>query len=82
MPGQQFDGVLDKKNILLRRFLVKNAKNNVFEDKCFLSKKFSQIKMQAGTNWSSHLKKHQIFDFLSNDRFLMQFSKITFFRDF
>ena len=41
-------------------FLVKNAKNNIFEDKCFLSKMFYQIKMQAATNWSSHLikKKH------------------------
>ena len=41
----------------------KNAKKNVFEDKWFLSKMFSQIKMQAATNWSSHLKKHQTFDF-------------------
>ena len=46
-----------KKNLLLPRFLVKNAKNNVFEDEWFLSKMFSQIKMQAATNWSSHLKK-------------------------
>ena len=46
-----------KKILLLPRFLVKNAKNNVFEDKWFLSKMFSQIKMQAATNWSSHLKK-------------------------
>ena len=36
-----------KKNPSLPRFLVKNAKNNVFEDKWFLSKMFSQIKMQA-----------------------------------
>ena len=72
-----------RKNILLPLFLVKNAKNkflkknNVYEDKCFLSKMSSQIKMQAATNWSNHLKniKHLIF---SNDRFLMQFSKITF----
>ena len=49
-----------KKNLLLPRFL---AKNNVFEDKWFLSKMFSQIKMQAATNWSSHLKniKYLIF---------------------
>ena len=46
-----------KKNLLLPRFLVKKCKKkNVFEDKCFLSKVFSQIKMQAATNWSSHLK--------------------------
>ena len=79
--GQQFGGVLEK-FLLLPRFLVKNANNNVFEDKWFLSKMFSQIKMQAATNWSSHLKKHQTFDFFSNDRFFMQFSKITFFRVF
>ena len=30
--------------------LVKNAKINIFEDKCFLSKMFYQIKMQAATN--------------------------------
>ena len=54
-----------KKFLLLPRFLVKNAKKtpNVFEDKWFLSKMFSEIKMQAATNWSSHLKntKHLIF---------------------
>ena len=48
-------------------FLVKMQKNNVFEDKWRLSKMLSQIKMQAATNWSSHLKKHQVFDFFSND---------------
>ena len=60
--GQPFGGVLEK-NLLLARFLVKMQINNVFEDKCFLSKMFSQIKMQAATNWSSHLKniKHLIF---------------------
>ena len=47
--GQHFGGVLEK-NLLLPRFLVKNAKNNVFEDKWFLSKMFSQIKMQDATN--------------------------------
>ena len=44
---------------VLLRFLVKSAKNNIFEDKFFLSKMFYQIKIQAATNWSSHLKKHQ-----------------------
>ena len=48
--GQPFGGVYEK-NILLPRFLVKNAKKNkVFEDKWFLNKMFSQIKMQAATN--------------------------------
>ena len=52
-----------KSFLFLPRFLVKNAKNNVFEDRRFLSKMFYQIKTQAATNWSSHLKKHQPFDF-------------------
>ena len=47
-----------KSFLALLRFLVKNAKNNIFEDKCFLSKIFHQIKMQAATNWPSHFKKH------------------------
>ena len=42
--------------------LIKNAKINFFEEKCFFSKMFYQIKMQAATNWSSHLKKHQTFE--------------------
>ena len=52
------------------RFLVKNAKNNIFEDKWFLSKIFYKIKMQAATYWSSYPKKNIIFfqtiDFLRN----------------
>ena len=61
-----------KSYFFLPRFLVKNAKNNVFEDKWFLSKMFYQIKSQVATNWYSHLKsiKHLIFfqttDFLGN----------------
>ena len=55
--------VFRKSFLALLRFLVKKAKNNIFEDKCFLSKMFYQIKMQAATNWSSHLNKHQTFDF-------------------
>ena len=38
-----------KRFLLPPRFLVKNAKNIVFEDKWFLSKIFYQIKMQAAT---------------------------------
>ena len=71
-----------KSFLLLLRFLVKNAKKNTFKDKCFLSKMFYQIKMQAATNWSSHLKNIKHFQFFSNDKFFMQFSKIAFFRDF
>ena len=60
--GQPFGGILEK-NSFSSSFFGKNAKNNVFEDKWFLSKLFSQIKMQAATNRSSHLKniKHLIF---------------------
>ena len=43
-----------KRFFLRPRFLVKNAKNNIFEDKWFLSRIFYQIKMQAATYWSSH----------------------------
>ena len=58
-----------KSFLVLLRFSVKNAKNNIFEDKCFLSKMFYQIKMQAATNWSSHLKKHQTFQFFQTTDF-------------
>ena len=68
-----------KSFLVLLHFLVKNAKNNIFEDKCFLSKMFYQIKMQAATNWSSHLKKISNISIFSNDRFFMQFSKNAFF---
>ena len=75
--GQQFGGVLEKIFYFLV-FLVKNAKNNVFEDKWLLSLMFPQIKMQAATNWSSHLKniKHLIF-FQTTD-FLYNFQKSHF----
>ena len=56
-----------KSFLVLLCFLVKNAKNNIFEDKCFLSKMFHQIKMQAATYWSSHLKKTSNISNFSND---------------
>ena len=59
-------------------FLVKNAKNNVFEDKWFWSKIFYQIKIQANTNWSSHLKKHHTFDFFQTIDFLHNFKNRSF----
>ena len=65
----------------LLHFLVKNAKNNIFEDKCFLSKMFYQIKMQAARNWSIHLRKHQTFDFFQTTYFYAIF-KNRIFRDF
>ena len=60
--GQPFGGVLEKISFT-SSYNGKKATKNVFEDKCFLSKLFSQIKMLAATNWSSHLKniKHLIF---------------------
>ena len=71
-----------KRSLLPPRFLVKNAKNNVFEDKWFLSKIFYQIKMQAATYWSSHPKKHQTFDFFQTTDFLRNFQKFHFFEIF
>ena len=59
-------------------FGLKMQKNNIFEDKWFLSKMFYQIKMQAATNWSSHLKKHQTFDFFQTTDFLCNFQKSHF----
>ena len=64
--------------LVLLRFLVKNAKNNIFEDKCFLSEIFYQINMQAATNWSNHLKKHQTFQFFQTRDFLCNFQKSHF----
>ena len=46
-----------EKKTFTSSFFGKKCKNNVFEDKWFLSKMISQNIMQAATNWSSHLKK-------------------------
>ena len=67
-----------KSFLVLLRFLVKNAKNNIFEDRCFLSRMFYQIKMQAATNLSSHLKKHKTFQFFQTIDFLCNFQKSHF----
>ena len=67
-----------KSFLVLLRFSVKNAKNYIFEDKCVLSKMFYQIKMQAATNWYSHLKKHQTFQFFQTTDFLCNFQKSHF----
>ena len=67
-----------KSFLVILRFLIKNAKNNIFEDKGFLSQMFYQIKMQAATNWSSHLKKHQTFQFFQTTDFLCNFQKSHF----
>ena len=70
--------VVGKSFLLLRCFWVKNAKNNVFADKWFLSNRFYQIKMQAATNWSSQLKKLQTFGFFQTTDFLCNFQKSHF----
>ena len=67
-----------KSFLALLRFLVKNAKNNIFEDKCFLSTMFNQIKMQAATNWSSNLKKHQLYEFFQMTDFYSIFKNRIF----
>ena len=67
-----------KSFLVLLRFLVKNAKNNIFEDKCFLSEMFYQIKMQAATNWSSHLKNIKHFNFFKRQIFYAIFKNRIF----
>ena len=57
LHGQKFSGVLEKFSCT-SSFFDKNAKNNIFEDKCFLRKIFYLLKMQAATNWSSHLSSN------------------------
>ena len=74
--------VFGKKIFNFLVFLVKNAKNNVFKDKWFFSKMFSQIKMQTATNCSIHIKKHQTFDFFQTTDFLCNFQKSHFFEIF
>ena len=77
LHGQTFSGVLEK--VYFFGFWLKmQKKKNIFEDKCFLSKMFFQIKMQAATNWSSHLKKHQTFQFFQTTDFFCNFQKSHF----
>ena len=72
-----------KKSFTSSLFWLKMKKKNVFEDTWFVSRMIYQIKMQAATNWSSHLQNHLTFDFFfSNNRFFTQCLKITLFRDF
>ena len=61
-------------------FFVKNAKNNVFEDKWFWSKIVYQIKIQANTNWSSHREKHQTFEFFQTIDFYTIFKNRSLLR--
>ena len=74
-----------KSFLVLLRFLVKNPqkkKKTFLKINVFLRKMLYQIKMQAATNCSSHLKKHQTFQFFQTTDFFMQFSKIAFSRIF
>ena len=74
---QKFSGVLEKFSCT-SSFLVKNAKNNIFEDKCFLSKMFYQIEVQAATNWSSHLKNIKHFNCFKRQIFYAIFKNRIF----
>ena len=56
----------------------KKKKKKKIEDKGFLSKMFNQIKMQAATNWFSHLETHQTFEFFQTTDFLCNFQKSHF----
>ena len=81
LHGQQFSGVSEKfscTSSFFDFFLVKNAKTTFFEDKCFFSKMFYQIKMQAATNWSSHLNNHETFEFFQTTDLLCNFQKSHF----
>ena len=67
-----------KSFLVILRFFGKKAKNNIFEDKCFLSSMFYQIKMKAATNWSSHLEKHLTFHFFQTTYFYAIFKNRIF----
>ena len=79
--GKPFGGVLEKKSFTSSFFGKKKGKNSVFEDKWFLSKMFSQIKMQAATNWTSHLKNIKPLIFFKRQIFNAIFKNCVF-RDF
>ena len=80
--GQPFGGVLEN-NSFTSSFFGKKCKNKetIFEVEWLLSKMFSQIKMQAATNWSSHLKNIKHLIFFKRQIFNAIFKKYVF-RDF
>ena len=82
LHGQKFRGVLEKFSCTSSFFWSKMQKTTFLKINGFLSEMVYQFKMQAATNSSSHLRKHQTFQFFQTTDFFMQFSKITFFRDF
>ena len=73
LRGQKFSGVLEKVFLYFFVFWLKCKKTTFLKIKGFLSKMFYQIKMQTDTNGSGLFKKHQTFQFFSNDRFLCNF---------
>ena len=60
------------------RFLVKNAKNNVFEDKFFLVKYFLNSECRRLQTGLATLKKHQTFDIFQTTDLLCNFQKLHF----
>ena len=78
LHGQKFSGALEKFSSSSSYVWLKMQTNNIFENKYFFSKMFYQIKMQAATNWSSHLIKHQTFQFFQTTDFLCNFQKSHF----
>ena len=83
LHAQQFCGVL-KMFSCTSSFFGEKCKPQHFDDKCFFSKMFYRIKMQAATNWSNHLKnikhlnffKRQIFYAIFKNRVFPRFLKI------
>ena len=63
--------------VLLRLFWLKMQKTTFLKINVFLVKCLT-IKMQAATNWSSNLKKHQTFQFFQTANFLCDFQKSHF----
>ena len=76
--GQQFGGVLEK-ILLLPRCLVKMEKKKKFlKISFFFSKMFSEIKMQAATDWSRDLKNIKHLDFFQTKYFNAIFKNYIF----
>ena len=78
LHGQKISGVLEKFSCTSSCFWLKMQKTTFLKINVFLSKMFYQIKMQAATNWFSHLKKHQTFQFFQTTDFLCNFQKSHF----
>ena len=77
LDGQKFSGVLEKFFFSLPSFLVKNAKINVFEGKCFSVNCFIELKCRRLQNGLAILKNIKHLKFFEPYRFYTQFSKIA-----